>query len=87
MNKNTKEYVSLEDVYAAYYDCRKHKGSTYGYLEYSLNYIENNYRLYAELNSGTYRIGKSKAFCVTHRSYGRYSALSFATASHITCLR
>lgn len=66
MNKNTKEYVSLEDVYAAYYDCRKHKGSTYGYLEYSLNYIENNYRLYAELNSGTYRIGKSKAFCVMH---------------------
>lgn len=59
------EYVTLDDVYAAYYDCRRHKGSTHGYMEYSLNYISNNYRLYVELNSGTYRIGKSKAFCVT----------------------
>lgn len=59
------EYVTLDDVYAAYYDCRRHKSSTHGYLEYSLNYIANNYRLYAELNNGTYRIGKSKAFCVT----------------------
>lgn len=59
------EYVTLEDVYAAYYDCRRHKSSTHGYMEYSLNYIANNYRLYVELNSGTYRIGKSKAFCVT----------------------
>ena len=59
------EYVTLEEVYAAYYDCRKHKSSTHGYIEYSLNYISNNYQLYAELNSGAYRIGKSKAFCVT----------------------
>ena len=59
------EYVTLEEVYAAYYDCRKHKSSTHGYIEYSLNYISNNYRLCAELNSGAYRIGKSKAFCVT----------------------
>lgn len=59
------EYVTLEEVYTAYYDCRKHKSSTHGYIEYSLNYISNNYQLYAELNSGAYRIGKSKAFCVT----------------------
>lgn len=59
------EYVTLDDVYAAYYDCRRHKGSTHGYLEYSLNYIANNFQLYVELNNGTYRIGKSKAFCVT----------------------
>lgn len=59
------EYVTLDDVYAAYCDCRRHKSSTHGYLEYSLNYIANNYQLYVELNSGTYRIGKSKAFCVT----------------------
>lgn len=63
--KIEQEYVTLEDVYAAYYDCRKHKSSTHGYIEYSLNYISNNYQLYTELNSGAYRIGKSKAFCVT----------------------
>ena len=63
--KFEREYVTIEEVYAAYYDCCKHKGSTPGCIEYQMNYIANNYQLYIELNSMIYEISKSKAFCVT----------------------
>lgn len=63
--KFEKEYVTIEEVYSAYYDCCKHKGSTPGCIEYQMNYIANNYQLYIELNSMIYEISKSKAFCVT----------------------
>lgn len=57
--------MTIDEVYDAYYDCCKHKGSTPGCIEYQMNYIANNYQLYIELNSMTYEISKSKAFCVT----------------------
>lgn len=63
--KFEKEYVTIEEVYDAYYDCCKHKGSTPGCIEYQMNYIANNYQLYIDLNSMEYEISKSKAFCVT----------------------
>ena len=60
-----KEYIPIELVDEAYRDCFKHKGGTEGCLEYKMNYLLNNLQLYNELNSMTYEIGKSKAFCVT----------------------
>lgn len=63
--KFEKEYVTIEEVYDAYYDCCKHKGSTPGCIEYQMNYIANNYQLYTDLNSMEYEISKSKTFCVT----------------------
>ena len=60
-----REYVTIDEVYDAYYDCCKHKGSTPGCIEYQMNYIANNYQLYIDLNSMKYEISKSKAFCVT----------------------
>lgn len=60
-----REYVTIDEVYDAYYDCCKRKGSTPGCIEYQMNYIANNYQLYVELNSMSYEISKSKAFCVT----------------------
>ena len=60
-----REYVTIDEVYDAYYDCCKHKGSTPGCIEYQMNYIANNYQLYIDLNSMEYEISKSKAFCVT----------------------
>ena len=63
--KFEREYVTIDEVYDAYYDCCKHKGSTPGCIEYQMNYIANNYQLYIDLNSMEYEISKSKAFCVT----------------------
>ena len=63
--KFEREYVTIDEVYDAYYDCCKHKGSTPGCIEYQMNYIANNYQLYIDLNSMKYEISKSKAFCVT----------------------
>lgn len=60
-----REWVSIELVAQGYRDCRRHKGSTYGCMEYFVNFIENNYQLYEELNSMTYEIGQSRVFCVT----------------------
>ena len=60
-----KEYIPIELVDDAYRDCCKRKGGTEGCLEYKMNYLLNNLQLYNELNSMTYEIGKSKAFCVT----------------------
>ena len=60
-----KEYIHIELIDEAYRDCCKHKGGTEGCIEYKMNYLLNNLQLYNELNSMTYEIGKSKAFCVT----------------------
>ena len=60
-----KEYVTIEEVHQAYKDCRRHKGSTEGFVKYQMDFLSNNYRLYQELNTMTYEIGRSKAFCVT----------------------
>ena len=49
--KFEKEYVTIDEVYDAYYDCCRHKGSTPGCIEYQMNYIANNYQLYIDLNS------------------------------------
>lgn len=59
------EYVTIEEIDQAYRDCKRRKTSTGGFLEYSKNYIMENYRLYKELNSMTYEVGKSRCFVVT----------------------
>jgi hypothetical protein len=60
-----REYVPIELVDEGFRDCCKHKGSTWGCVEYKMDFLTNNYQLYSELNSMTYEIGQSKAFCVT----------------------
>ena len=60
-----KEYVPIGLVSDGYRDCCKHKGSTWGCIEYKMDFLTNNYQLYLELNSMTYEVGQSKAFCVT----------------------
>lgn len=58
------EYITIEDVYEGYKDCKRFKASTTGCVEYMQNYLANNLQLYQDLNSMTYEIGQSKAFCV-----------------------
>lgn len=59
------EYITIDDVYKGYRDCKRFKASTTGCVEYMQNYLANNLQLYQDLNSMTYEIGQSKAFCVT----------------------
>jgi retron-type reverse transcriptase len=58
------EYVTLEDMFEAYYECRKHKRNTANALKFEQNYEIELVRLKDELNNRTYRIGKSIAFIV-----------------------
>ena len=56
--------IPLEDFFKAYYDCRKHKRSTFNALQFEINYEENLVQLYQEVNSKTYKIGKSICFLI-----------------------
>lgn len=60
-----REYVTIEQVDEAYRDCCKHKKRTDGCIRYQMNFLQNSYRLYRELNTMTYEVGRSKTFCVT----------------------
>lgn len=59
------ELISLEDIFAAYFECRRHKRRTLNALHFELNLEENLIALWRELNNGTYRIGRSIAFIVS----------------------
>jgi retron-type reverse transcriptase len=56
--------ITLEDLFRAYYDCRRHKRKTANALKFEMNCEENLIRLRDEINSGTYVIGRSVAFIV-----------------------
>ncbi|GHT49751.1 hypothetical protein FACS189440_15990 [Bacteroidia bacterium] len=56
--------ISVEDIFQAYYDCRKNKRNTSNSLKFELNYEQNLLQLRDEINAGTYRIGRSVAFIV-----------------------
>lgn len=63
--KSMHEYITIDDVHRGYRDCKRFKANTIGCVEYMQNYLANNLQLYRDLNSMTYEIGQSKAFCVT----------------------
>ena len=53
---------SFENIYRAYKDCIKHKRNTLNALEFETDLIENICNLEEELESRTYRIGRSLCF-------------------------
>ena len=58
--------IALEDVFAAYYECRKAKRRTVNALAFELDFESELVKLWQEINSGTYKIGRSIAFIVKH---------------------
>ena len=56
--------ISVEDMFQAYYDCRKNKRYTFNAMKFEMNYEVNLLELRDEINAGTYRIGRSVAFIV-----------------------
>lgn len=61
---NVARMVTIEDLYTAYFDCRKHKRRTANALAFELEYEDSLHTLLEEINKGTYEIGKSICFVV-----------------------
>jgi hypothetical protein len=57
--------ISLEDVFDAYFECRKHKRNTYNALAFEMEYERNCIELWREINEARYKPKRSIAFIVT----------------------
>ena len=56
--------LTVEEVFEAYYECRKTKRYSYGALSFEANYEENLVELFTELKNQTWKPGKSTCFIV-----------------------
>ena len=72
-----KEYVSIEEVFDAYFACRKTKRNKNTALRFEMDYELNCYKLWEELNNKTYKIGESTAFCVKYPKVREVFAADF----------
>lgn len=69
---------SLQEVYDAYFDCRKHKRWTWESIDFELNnWTEEIERLYNEINSKTYKIGRSTCFIIHYPKTREIFAANF----------
>lgn len=59
------EYIPLEDIFEAYYDCRRKKKKTINAVKFESDYEVELVKLWREINTQTYQIGKSIVFIVT----------------------
>lgn len=59
------EYIQLEDVFKAYYDCRKKKRKTINAIKFESDYEVKLVELWREINTQTYKIGKSIVFIIS----------------------
>lgn len=58
------EYVTPEELMEAYCDCRKRKRHTLNAYKFEMHESENLYQLWYDLNSLTYKVGRSITFVV-----------------------
>ena len=63
-NELVKDFT-FQDLLKAYYDCKKHKRMTSSALKFELKLEYNLLRLYKELKTGKYKIGRCICFVVT----------------------
>lgn len=61
---NVQRRLFVKDLFAAYYDCRRHKRNTANALRFELNLERNLNQLSEDILSGKYVIGRSCAFIV-----------------------
>ena len=78
--------VTLEDVFKAYYECRRTKRRTVNALAFELNFEQELIRLWQEINSNTYKIGRSIAFIVKYPVQREILPLTFGTELFIIWL-
>lgn len=81
--------ISLEDFFEAYYQCRKRKRRTINALEFEVDYEANLVRLWKEVNSRKYEIGKSICFIVTKPKIREIFAADFRDriVHHVVMMR
>lgn len=81
--------LSREDVWLAYYDCRKNIRNTESQLEFEVNYEFECLNLWREIVSRTYRPGESTAFIVEVPCKREVFAASFRdrVVQHLISLR
>lgn len=65
-NEIVEDGVTIEDVFDAYFDCRRTKRNSINQLRFEENLESNLVTLYRDLKSGDYKIGRSIAFVVTY---------------------
>ena len=58
--------LTIEDVFDAYFDCRRTKRNSINQLRFEENLETNLVELFRDLKSGDYKVGRSIAFVVTH---------------------
>ena len=68
---------TAEEIFQAYYDCRRNKRNTPSQREFELRLERNLMRLMRDLNSGNYRIGRSIAFVVSYPKWREVWAAQF----------
>jgi RNA-directed DNA polymerase len=56
--------LAIEDLFEAYFDCRKNKRYTLNALQFETDYERNLVKLFEEINDGSYQPGRSIAFIV-----------------------
>ena len=56
--------ITEEEIFQAYYDCRKHKRSSREAMEFELDAEHNLLILLDEINSFSYEIGPSSVFII-----------------------
>lgn len=56
--------ITREELFQAYYDCRKHKRYTYQAYKFELNYFSNLEKLYQELINDTYKPSPEVVFII-----------------------
>ena len=69
--------VDVEELFQAYYDCRKRKRNTHNALAFEVRLERNLMDLYQELHDGSYHPGRSLCFVVTHPKPREIWAASF----------
>lgn len=72
-----KSLIPLSDFLKAYRQCRRHKRNTPSAQEFELDYESNLTKLWYEVNTKTYKIGKSNCFLVTRPKLREVFAADF----------
>lgn len=64
VNIYSKDMITLQDVFEAYFECRKRKRKTINAIEFELDYANNCYQLWQDILNKEYEIGQSITFVI-----------------------